>query len=290
MKLSIIILTNGKDNIITRCLTSIFEKTSKLTLEQIEILIGYNGKNDIIFNTLNNFNSCVKCIKHDEYQFSANCNDLAKRATGDVLLFLNDDVELLDDVITYALNILEDDVEDKIGAIGLKLLYPNGNIQHYGHRLMISNTGDFLGINHYLLNNKNINTSDIYAVGVTGAFLMIKTKIFKQFGMFNEKYKKCFEDAELCLKLTSHNKLNICIGVSHAIHYESFTRKSSVVNNNISCDENESDKIKKLKNADKYVLPDDKTLIRDYYNNNKYNILKNKILYGNTILTFKPKK
>lgn len=259
---------------IDRCLSSLFEKTSKNTLSKIEVLIGYNGNDENEFNRLNSINTIVKCIKQDHYHFSENCNELAKLAKNDVLLFLNDDIEFTSDAITYTLNMLEQDVYDKIGAIGLKLLYPDKTMQHYGHKLILDKNDNFVGISHWLKKNPDFHSSDIYAIGVTGAFMMMKTSIFMQFGMFNESYQKCFEDVELCLKLTANDKLNICIGRLSAIHHESITRKNEFTQNN------DLSKIDENKN---YVLKSDSFLLKTFFDNQRHNILKNKILYGNTI-------
>lgn len=86
--------------------------------------------------------------------------------------------------------------------------------------------------------------------------------------MFNESYQKCFEDVELCLKLTANDKMNICIGQMSAIHHESLTRKEDIDPEN---------------KTSKYILKQDAEKLKTFFNNQKHNILKNKIIYGNTI-------
>lgn len=79
---------------------------------------------------------------------------LAKIGEGksDKLLFLNDDVELKTDAITHCIKILDDN--PVVGTVGIKLLFPDGTIQHGGHVLFYKDR-KLVGVTHLLLKQQD---------------------------------------------------------------------------------------------------------------------------------------
>ena len=89
-----------------------------------------------------------------DYHFAKNANELARMTDGDTLLFLNVDIELRCDAISYCKNII--DKVPNVGTVGIKLLYPERTIQHAGQMCFINKyTNKFLGVTHYLLRAKD---------------------------------------------------------------------------------------------------------------------------------------
>ena len=74
------------------------------------------------------------------------------KGTSDKLLFLNDDVELKTDAITHCIKILDD--SPTVGTVGIKLLFPDGTIQHGGHMLFYKDR-KLVGVTHFLLKHKD---------------------------------------------------------------------------------------------------------------------------------------
>ncbi len=136
------------------------------------------------------------------FDFSAKCNLGAAHATGDVLLFLNDDTEVITPGWLEAM--LELGARPEVGAVGGKLLYPDGRIQHAGVVAGIfGNAGHaFRGLDgsarHYFdLPDVIRNVS-----AVTGACLLVRSEVFQSVGGFDDAGLPIdFNDIDLCLRL-----------------------------------------------------------------------------------------
>lgn len=131
-------------------------------------------------------------------------NEAARMGKAPLILFLNDDVEIMEGAIVQAAKNFED---EKMGVVGAKLVFPPsstsphrpaGKIQHVGLALNIR--GEPI---HPLLGwsteNPKANVSrDVFAV--TGAFLMARRAMFQKIGGFNPVYGMgTWEDVELCM-------------------------------------------------------------------------------------------
>lgn len=163
------------------------------------------------------------------YNFAENNNYLVdKHCTSEAVLFMNDDVELVEDSVTKCLKDLEAD--PKVGTVGIKLLYPNKTIQHAGQFIAVKNY-KFARCGHLCLGKPDFKISDkpLVVIGNTGAFLMMRRQDFIDAGMFNEAYFHCFEDVELNIAVTwKLHKFNICDVTTWAWHAESQTRKQAL--------------------------------------------------------------
>ena len=129
MKADIIILSRDFE-LLNKCLTSIFAYVDKKSVK--DIYIGWNNTETLDVETYVPDNAYLipKVIDVEEYNFAKNNNMIAKNySTADCLLFLNDDVELVEDSVTKCMKWLED---QSVGTVGIKLLYPNKTIQHCG--------------------------------------------------------------------------------------------------------------------------------------------------------------
>jgi O-antigen biosynthesis protein len=129
----------------------------------------------------------------------ARMNNLgAGRATGDILVFLNDDVEPLDRGWLTAL--VAQAERPEVGIAGAKLVYPSGAIQHAGMAVgIMEGVGhpyrDTFGSAwwHWLPFTRNV-------AAVTGACLAMRRAVFEQLGGFDEAFPVNYNDADLCLR------------------------------------------------------------------------------------------
>jgi len=224
---SIIIPTRNKLDLVKVCLESIFEKTY---YSPFEVLLIDNGSDEAAaleyFSQKAQSEPRLKVIKDDSpFSFSAINNKAAEQAKGDVLVFLNNDIEViaggwLEELVSHA-------VRPDVGAVGGKLLYPNNTIQHAG---IILGIGGWAGHAHkggscywpgYMGRASLISSFS----AVTGACLAVRKKLFFDVGGFNEeKLKVACNDVDLCLKLSQKGFKSIYTPYAELFHHESATR------------------------------------------------------------------
>lgn len=160
-----------------------------------------------------------------EFNWSAINNWAATKTDGELLLFMNSDIEARTDDWVAAL--AEHALRPEVGAVGARLLYPDGRVQHAGVVLGMGGgvawhafcfcprdeTGYF-GHTHMVRN---------YA-GVTGACLMVKRTTFEEVGGFDESMAVAFNDVDFCIKLHQRGLLNVYTPFAEFTHHEGASR------------------------------------------------------------------
>ena len=192
------------------------------------IIVADTGSSEIEKNNIkdfiNNFDN-IRLVEYDYYNFSKINNDVVNNHVGDdidFLLFCNNDIKILNDVIHYMINVFEEN--PLAGTVGARLHFADNTIQHDGILVYYLKKNNHLGVTHLNFGNYyNYNLGVKEVIGNTGALLMIRKKTFIKCGMFNENYTECLEDVELNLKCVTMGYKNF---VSNAVsyHYESQTR------------------------------------------------------------------
>ena len=158
------------------------------------------------------------------FNYSKINNFARQSATGKYLLFLNNDVEMINgDSIFEMISYLK---RSDVGAVGAKLLYKDNTYQHAGVIIGIGGIADhaFKGISIYdstYMNRAEI-VQDLNAV--TAACIMIKSDIFDKIGGFDEKLEVAFNDIDLCLRIRKEGYLVVYNPYSAFYHYESKSR------------------------------------------------------------------
>jgi GT2 family glycosyltransferase len=217
----------SRDNhpVLAKCITSIFKIS---TYQNFELIVIDNGSTEIeTRNYLEQLQSRdrVKVIRHEApFNFSELCNLGVSVSSGKLLLFLNDDTEVLtpdwlERMGGYA-------QLKHIGAVGAKLLYPGGKeVQHAGV-LNLANGPDHALLRipadspgYYMRNLLEYNW-----LAVTGACLMISRDKFDQLSGFNEELPVAYNDIDLCMRLVEAGFFNIVCPPVKLIHYESLSR------------------------------------------------------------------
>ena len=226
MKTDVVILTKCTNGLIYKSISELC-KYSKDSINKL--IVCYTGNDSYEFNKLKDFIDNVKLntqLLQDEYNFAKLNNKIVKEyVTSENCLFMNDDVILSSDAITPCLKILEN---KDFGAVGIKLLYGDGTIQHAGIFWNCNNLGICQGVGHLHFKEKNRDLPAGTVLGVTGAFLMLRTADFKKIGGFDERFKYCFEDVVLCKRIRDLGMQIVCNNAVEAIHYESQTRKQAM--------------------------------------------------------------
>ncbi|MDR0274715.1 MAG: glycosyltransferase family 2 protein [Burkholderiaceae bacterium] len=224
---SIIIPSKNNAPILERCIGTIQQNSS---YRNFEIVLLDNGSSETAtlayLKTLAGAPD-IKMVRHDAPFNYSELNNLGARASaGEILLFLNDDTEVLTpDWIERMAGYAQ---LGHVGAVGAKLLYPGGDrIQHAG----VLNLAQ--GPNHAFLQHgvdapgyflRNLVEYDWAAV--TGACLMIERRKFDAADGFDEAFPVAYNDVDLCFRLVEQGLYNVVCQAVRLIHHDSFTRGS----------------------------------------------------------------
>lgn len=219
---SIIIPTKDKIELLEKCVNSILSKTS---YENYNIIIVSNSIYSSNLIKLFNNNKKISVLIDDTYpfNFSKVNNNAVKLTNSDYLIFMNDDTEIISE--NWLKEMLSIGTQKGVGAVGAKLLYPNGNIQH-GGVILINGVASHAHKNKTRYENgyfNKLNTTQNY-IAVTGACLLINRKIFLEVNGFEEELKIAFNDIDFCLKLYEKGYRNVWTPYSELYHHESMTR------------------------------------------------------------------
>ena len=226
-KVSIIIPTKDQTNILKKCIDSII---SISTYSRYELIIINNNSSDpAFFHLMKDYEKQLplrfSCIDVPiPFNYSKLINAGAEAASGDFLLLLNNDTEVITPDWIEAM--LEQAQRNQIGAVGVKLLYPNKTIQHAGvviglggvagHTFIGKERDDF-GYYFYIQAINNYSS-------VTAACLMISKNKFNEVGGFEVELAVEYNDVDFCLKMKKAGYDNIYLPHVELFHYESLTR------------------------------------------------------------------
>jgi GT2 family glycosyltransferase len=224
---SMIILTRDQVVLLERCIESILTQTSYTPFEIILVENNSQEKETFSYYERLKSNPRVKVLTHDQpFNYSAFNNWGVIQAQGDLLLFLNNDIESiesgwLEEMACWASN-------PEVGAVGAKLLYPNHTIQHAG--LVVGLEGH---ANHIFADCQEIYSGLFGSAvwyrdysAVTGACMMMRRNVFEQIGGFNEEYHLAFNDIEICLRTIQAGYRVVYTPFSRLVHHEGATRST----------------------------------------------------------------
>jgi len=240
---SIVIPSKDNYEILQMCLRSIFAKTE---YQNYEIVLVDNGSNEANKNKIKALITQLEqsygagrityLYEQMEFNFSKMCNIGAAAAKGDFILFLNDDIEVSEEVEKNKniravackwLSILLGQAQvPYAGAVGCKLYYPNTiQLQHAGVLNLRIGPGHCLygrddNLNYYY----GRNLLDYNFSVVTGACLMVDAKKFKEVGGFDEELPVAYNDVDLCFRLVKQGYYNILRNDVALVHHESVSR------------------------------------------------------------------
>lgn len=231
-KVSIIILTLEGAPLLNALFTSFLEQN---TWTDLEILVVNHGCDNETQNCLKDWSKLlpiqeIRLFKN--YSFSFSCNRAAEIATGDVLIFLNNDVVLEDDFVPRMCAALE----LKGGLVGMKLYHMTkdgmrGSHHHIGVRfrwnILQCWTPPYNATPSHIDSDYERKPTQMPAV--TAAILGCRRGEFMNIGGFHEGYVYAYEDVDLCLKYRIGNKAPvISLNDVSALHGEGETRSKRV--------------------------------------------------------------
>ena len=221
VNVSIIIPLFNKVEFTRACLLALERTTAK---DCYELLLVDNSSSDDTTSLLREWEPTTTIIRNRENMgFAAACNQGAKAASGKYLLFLNNDTEVTAGWLDPLLAILDND--STVAAVGSKLLFPDGTIQHAG--VMIAEdqaSKDPLVGKHYYFRfpgNHPPANEPMRMQAVTAACVLIRRTAFEEVSGFDERYWNGYEDLDLCFKFGSRKWKVIYQPASIVIHHES---------------------------------------------------------------------
>ncbi len=283
-KVSILIPNKDGIDLLEKCIESIISKTTYSNYEIV--IIENNSSDEKTFDYYNEIikNSKIKVLNYNkntlldnqgekEVEFKDNSEDKqnfnysklinfgVRNSNGDFIVQLNNDTELLTP------NWLEKMIgfcqREDVGAVGVKLYYPDETIQHAGiivgclqvaahvFRGLEKDKNGYFGREN-LIQNMN---------AVTAACIMTKKSIYEEVNFMNEDFAVAFNDIDFCLKIRNTGKLIVYNPFVEFIHYESKTRGN----------DNDPDKIERFQKEINLFLETWKDKLNagdEYYNKN----------------------
>lgn len=221
-RVSIVIPSKDQGDVVRRCLRSIYELTD---YPEYEVIVIDNDSTDpVALQAFSEFP--IKRIDYAKrFNFSEACNLGAANSTGELLVFLNNDTEVLDPAWLRLMAMYFEDQD--VGAVGPVLLYPDRRVQHAGVVLGARGTADHVmrfqleggdGYGGSLACTREVS-------GVTAACLMMPRYLFDRIGKFSMDFAKHYQDVDLCLKISEAGKKILSVGNTRLLHYESLSRK-----------------------------------------------------------------
>ena len=227
-RVSILIPTCDHIRDLETCVESIYARTTYPDFEII--LIENNSKAPETFRTYKRMqkehpdNLKVVTWEGKGFNYSALNNFGEKFATGEYLLLLNNDTEVitaawLEEMVMYA-------QQKRVGCVGAKLLYPDDTIQHAGvgfgiggvaghlHKYYPASSDGYMGRLNYV--------QDVYAD--TAACLLIRKEIYDEVGGLDESYAVAFNDVDFCVRVRQAGYTNVFTPFAQLYHYESKSR------------------------------------------------------------------
>ena len=223
---SILIPNKDQVPVLKRCLMSILEKTEYPSYEIL--IIENNSTQEETFRFYREMSAAderVHVVTYREaFNYSAINNYGAARASGDYLLLLNNDTEVIDP--SWLTELMGYGQRPDVGIVGARLYYPDNRIQHAG---VVLGYGGVAG--HCFVQQPRESTGYCHRIicaqdysAVTAACMLVRRSVYEEVGGFFEGLAVAFNDVDFCLKVREKGYLVVYDPHAQLIHYESLSR------------------------------------------------------------------
>jgi GT2 family glycosyltransferase len=222
---SVIVPTRDHVHLLEQCVEGLLNRTD---YQALEILIVDNDSQEDATKSLMDRlaqDRRVWTMSHPgEFNFSAINNRAARAAQGEILLLLNNDIDVIHpDWLTEMVSHVS---RPDVGAVGAKLLYADGRIQHAGvvlgpgrnliHQLR-GEPGDASGPCGELLSTRTVSA-------VTGACMAVRRSVFFEVGCLDENLAIAYNDIDFCMRLGDRGYRIVWTPHAELFHLESASR------------------------------------------------------------------
>nr|WP_243843502.1 glycosyltransferase [Sphingomonas vulcanisoli] len=241
-RIAVVIPTRDSLGMLQCAIDSIQKRARQPNLLDIVIVDNRSCQDDIKSYFASNARHPTFCVIDFDEPFNwSRANNLACRyLTQDIVVFANNDIEMLTDGWDDAIRI---DLQDlQVGVVGARLLYADETVQHGG---IVFGQGEGLPLHEAM---KRARTEEgpsgrfktkHRTAAVTGAFFSIRRELFKSIGGFNEELAVAYNDVELCFRLRSAGYAILYQPAIELFHFESATRGQNTTRSDIAWDHRE---------------------------------------------------
>ena len=224
--MTILIPNKDQAETLDTCVRSIYEKTD---YPHFEILIVENNSEKeetfAYYEKMEKEHENFRVVRYEGgFNYSAINNFGARHAKGDYLLLLNNDTEVitprwLEEMIMYA-------QQERVGCVGVKLLYPDNTIQHagigFGYLTLAAHMHKNFPVGHPGYMGRLVYAQDVYAV--TAACLMVRKSVYDEVNGLDESFAVAFNDVDFCVRVREAGYTNVFTPFAQLYHYESKSR------------------------------------------------------------------
>lgn len=254
-KVSIVIPNRNQYRLLERCIHSILSSTDYPSYEVI-VVDDHSQDEDVLalYQEMRSSQADFQVIQGIKpFNFSQACNTGARAASGDYVIFLNNDTEVIrPDWLTTLVRAAS---LSGVGAVGAKLLYPGQRVQHAG--IVIGLEGH---ASHVFLNERNPGFTPYGYLdwmrnvsAVTAACMLISREAFDVVGGFDEQFQLVFNDVDLCLRLWDAGYRVVFHPDACLIHHEGKSRGKHIPSGDIGYKQQYF--LEKIKAGDPYYHP-----------------------------------
>ncbi|MGH8156479.1 MAG: glycosyltransferase family 2 protein [Rhodanobacter sp.] len=224
-RVSIVVPTRDRLDLLRRCVESILERTTYPCYEIIivdnqsvepESLAYFAGFDD---------HPKVRVRKHDQpFNYSSINNDAVEECRGELICLLNNDVEVI--TPDWLEELVSQSIRPHVGAVGAMLYYPDGSIQHAGVVTGVHGvaahpySGMPRGFPGQMARARLVQGMS----AVTAACLMVRREVYLEAGGLDTGLQVAFNDIDFCLRVRQLGYTNIWTPFAELYHHESASR------------------------------------------------------------------
>ena len=233
--ISVVIPTRGakksrrSNELIIDCIESLTQQN--LGASKVEVVVVYDtdGSSDYLakVSQFETESVSIKLVPYDPpFNFSAKCNLGAENSSGEVILFLNDDT--LCRSANSLIELAGSAMIENVGAVGAKLYFENGRLQHAGYVLTHGFVGHayFRDLDGYGPFGDLIATHEV--IGVTGACLAQRKEVWDSLNGWDVSFPGAYNDIDYCFRIRERGLAILQVNSARLYHYESITRNPTV--------------------------------------------------------------
>ena len=225
-KVSVVVPTRDRLDVLKTCLDDVLGRTD---YPDIELIVANNDSREpetlAYFESLRSDSRVRILDAPGPFNYSSLNNAAVRVSSGEVILLLNNDIEVIDG--RWLKEMVKHAIRPEVGAVGAKLLYPDNTIQHGGVILGLAGVAAHLHVTEpasspgyygWLKLARNVSAT-------TAACLALRRTVFDEVGGFDEaNLKVAFNDVDLCLKITEKGYTIIWTPEATLYHWESKSR------------------------------------------------------------------